>query len=94
MLVPAIYAKAIEIGITSLDDKAAVTLMSTDIERISAGFAVIHELWSNLILIVSSYTPGNPSCLLTLKGIATWLLELQIGLASIAPILVATSKYG
>jgi ATP-binding cassette subfamily C (CFTR/MRP) protein 1 len=51
-LVSAIYKKATEISIADLDNKAAVTLMSTDMERIVAGFRASHEIWANSIQIV------------------------------------------
>jgi ATP-binding cassette subfamily C (CFTR/MRP) protein 1 len=52
LFVPAIYRKALDLGVSDLDDKAAMILMSTDLERISSGYAIIHELWANLVQIV------------------------------------------
>jgi hypothetical protein len=72
-LVSAIYQKTTDISITALDDSAAVTLMSTDIDRIELGLRFVHELWASVIQI----------------GVATWLLQREIGLACIAPIVVA-----
>ncbi len=94
MLVSAIYKKATEISITTLDDKAAMTLMSTDMERIVVGFRASHEIWANSIQIVgpSVFRPLDYN-LLICKGIATWLLERQIGLACIAPVLVGVCTY-
>lgn len=57
ILVSAIYQKTTQISITALDNKAAVTLMSTDIDRITSGFAVLHELWANLAQIISTQNP-------------------------------------
>jgi hypothetical protein len=44
ILVSAIYAKTTEISVTALDDSAAVTLMSTDVERIVGGLEGFHDL--------------------------------------------------
>jgi ATP-binding cassette subfamily C (CFTR/MRP) protein 1 len=69
-LVAAIYRKTTEISLTALDNSAAVTLMSTDVERIVMGLKMMHEFWANLIQV----------------GIATWLLQRELGLACVAPI--------
>ena len=61
-LVTAIYRKTTEISLTALDNSAAVTLMSTDVERIIIGLRMMHEFWANLIQV----------------GIATWLLQRQL----------------
>lgn len=72
----AIYRKTTEISITALDNSAAVTLMSTDVERIVLGLRSIHEIWANAIQV----------------GVATWLLQRELGLSCIAPIAVAIGK--
>jgi hypothetical protein len=77
MLVGAIFTKTTEISITALDNSAAVTLMSTDVEGIVKGFFEAHELWANSIQII----------------IATYLLESQLGLSCIGPVLVAACEY-
>ena len=69
-LVAAIYRKTTEISLTALDNSAAVTLMSTDVERIVMGLKMMHEFWANLIQV----------------GIATWLLQRELGGACVAPI--------
>jgi ATP-binding cassette, subfamily C (CFTR/MRP), member 1 len=74
-LVTIIYRKTTEISITALDNSAAVTLMSTDVERIVNGLRMIHEFWANLIQV----------------GIASWLLQRELGVAFVAPIVVAIS---
>ena len=76
-LVTAIYQKTTEISITALDNSAAVTLMSTDVERIVQGNRNIHEYWANLIQV----------------GIATWLLQRQLQVACVAPIAIAIRKW-
>lgn len=44
VLVSAIYAKTTEISITAIDNSTAVTLMSTDVERIIGGIEGFHDL--------------------------------------------------
>jgi ATP-binding cassette, subfamily C (CFTR/MRP), member 1 len=51
-------------------DKAAVSLMSTDIERIVTGLPNIHEIWASVIEVC----------------IAIWLLERQVSYAVVAPV--------
>ena len=55
------------------DPKAAVTLMSADIERITEGLRPLHDFWASLIQI----------------GIALYLLQKQMGLACVVPIILA-----
>lgn len=50
----------------------AVALMGTDIERIVQSLQMLHETWASLLDV----------------AIATWLLERQLGLACLAPIVV------
>lgn len=73
VLVTAIFNKTTEISITALDNSAAVTLMSTDVERIVRGLREVNELWASVIQIM----------------LATWLLQRQIGLACLAPVVVS-----
>jgi ATP-binding cassette subfamily C (CFTR/MRP) protein 1 len=75
-LVTLIYKKTTEISITDLDNSAAVTLMSTDVERIANGMRMLHEFWSNTIEVC----------------IASYLLQRELGLACLAPIAVVISK--
>ncbi|KAF6809553.1 ABC multidrug transporter [Colletotrichum sojae] len=67
-----IYKKTTEADITAAGDAAAVTLMSTDTERIIRGFYGLHEFWANLIEV----------------ALGCWLLERQLGVSFIAPIIV------
>ena len=73
-LVSAIYRKVLETKIHVSDDSAAVTLMSTDLERIANGLRSLHEFWANTAEV----------------GIATWLLTRELGAASIIPVLTAS----
>jgi hypothetical protein len=69
----AIYRKTTEISLTALDNSAAVTLMSTDAESIVMGLQFMHEFWANLIQV----------------GISTWLLQRELGVACVAPIVLS-----
>lgn len=61
---------------SAVSDTAAVTLMSTDVERVVQGARVFHEAWANVAEV----------------GLAVWLLERELQVGSIAPIVVATGK--
>ena len=71
-LAGAIYRKTTEQRLDAADDAAAITLMSTDIERIRTGLLIIHEYWANLIQV----------------ALACWLLHREIGAAFAAPLVV------
>lgn len=71
-LAGAIYRKTTQIKLTAASDSAALTLMSTDVERIRYGFINLHEFWANAIEV----------------AIASWLLYRQLGTAVVAPIVV------
>ncbi|CEJ57910.1 hypothetical protein PMG11_06587 [Penicillium brasilianum] len=57
-------------------DMAPLTLMSTDVERIVQGMQYVHEVF------VSFFT----------LGVALWLLERQLGVGAIAPIVVTVGS--
>ncbi|KAH8693633.1 ATPase-like protein [Talaromyces proteolyticus] len=67
-----IYKKTTEIELSSTRDSAALTLMSTDIEKIRLGFLNLHELWANTVEV----------------ALASWLVERQIGAAFVAPLII------
>lgn len=68
-----IYTKTTDLSITALNESAAVTLMSSDVETICQGLANVHEIWAVPIELV----------------IALYLLDRQLGVAFFAPALVA-----
>ncbi|OBT65097.1 hypothetical protein VE03_05221 [Pseudogymnoascus sp. 23342-1-I1] len=70
ILVTEIFVKATEARIGTGDDSAALTLMSTDIERINMGFRALHDIWASLIQVV----------------LAGWMLYNQLGVVFVAPI--------
>ncbi|PWY75050.1 ABC transporter [Aspergillus heteromorphus CBS 117.55] len=71
-LVSAIYERTTQKQISAQDDKAAVTLMSTDVERVQMGLMQLHEFWANPLQV----------------AIVSWLLQRQIGTAFVAPLIV------
>ena len=71
-LVTTIYGKTVELSTIALDESAAVTLMSTDVERICDSLAQLHEIWASIIEI----------------ALGIWLLTNQIGLALLGPLTV------
>jgi ATP-binding cassette subfamily C (CFTR/MRP) protein 1 len=72
-LVCVIYDVTLTLDANSTGDSAAVTLMSTDIERIGSGFSSVDSLWAGPIE----------------AGIAVYLLQRELGLACIAPVIVS-----
>lgn len=71
-LVTAIYQKTLEVT----NGAASITLMSTDVERITTGMRYVHEIWSNIVEVC----------------IGTWLLERELGVPCVAPVIVAAGK--
>lgn len=76
-LVAGIYSKTLDMPITAADPTAAITLMSTDVERISNGTTHIHETWANIVEV----------------AIAIWLLERQLGVACIVPVVFGAGEH-
>ncbi|EFR04178.1 canalicular multispecific organic anion transporter 1 [Nannizzia gypsea CBS 118893] len=73
-LVSAIGGKTLQLNTHSVEDpKAAVTLMSTDVERIIFGLRSFHEFWANAIQ----------------AGFLAFLLERQLGIAFVVPLVIA-----
>ncbi|PYI12622.1 P-loop containing nucleoside triphosphate hydrolase protein [Aspergillus sclerotiicarbonarius CBS 121057] len=66
----AIFQKTTQSPLGVAGKSGAITLMSTDIDRILKGFLNLHEFWANLIEI----------------ALASWLLERELGVAFVAPI--------
>lgn len=71
-LVSAIYMKTTELDSTKLDDAKAVTLMSTDVERVMSGMLDLHEYWANALQI----------------GVTCWLLYLKLSAAFVTPLII------
>jgi ATP-binding cassette subfamily C (CFTR/MRP) protein 1 len=62
-LIALLHEKTTQVKSVHLQDRASLTLMGTDVERIITGFRSIHELWASPIEV----------------GIAVWLLDRQLG---------------
>lgn len=69
ILVTEIYIQATKARIALGDDSAALTLMSTDIERIRVGFRNLHEPWAAS----------------TQAALALWMLYNRLGVVFVAP---------
>lgn len=70
MLVTEIFVTATKARIGTGDDTAALTLMSTDIERINMSLRSLHEIWACIIQV----------------ALASYMLFNQLGVVFIAPI--------
>lgn len=69
ILVTETFIKATKARIGNGDDNAALTLMSTDIERIDVGFRSLHEIWASIFQV----------------ALAGWMLYAQLGAVFVAP---------
>ncbi|KAI1029090.1 hypothetical protein LB504_012951 [Fusarium proliferatum] len=65
ILVLAVYEKTTELRMPVDGDSGALTLMSTDVERIARGILDLHEYWANTIQI----------------ALSCWLLQRELGAA-------------
>ncbi|KAI7978013.1 hypothetical protein EIK77_009553 [Talaromyces pinophilus] len=74
VLVTEIFQKATKVRLGFDNDSAALTLMSTDIERINNGLRSIHEIWASIIQV----------------ALASWMLYDQLGVVFVAPMGVVT----
>ncbi|KAF7958001.1 hypothetical protein EAE96_003568 [Botrytis aclada] len=71
-LISAIYSHTLELSLPNLDKSAAVTLMSSDVERICVALQPIHNLWASALEI----------------ALAIWLLKREIGIALLGPLFI------
>jgi len=71
-MVSIIYAKTLELPAGLYDESAALTLMSTDIDRLASSLDSLNEIWARIIEM----------------SIGIWLLERQLGWVCIAPIVI------
>ena len=70
VLVTEIYIQATKARIGVSDDSAALTLMSTDMERIKYGMRSLHEIWASLLQ----------------AALAAWMLYNRVGVVFVATI--------
>jgi ABC-type multidrug transport system fused ATPase/permease subunit len=68
ILVPEVFKNATIARVGATDRNAALTLMSTDLERIRMGFRTLHEIWACLIQVT----------------LAAWMLYRQLGVVFVA----------
>ncbi|KAE8374500.1 P-loop containing nucleoside triphosphate hydrolase protein [Aspergillus bertholletiae] len=68
-----VYRKATTLSVEDADPASSLTLMSADIERIVQGWQTIHDIWGNALEI----------------GLAIFLLERQLGVATVVAVGVA-----
>lgn len=76
-LVALIFNKTLRMSTSAVSDASAITLMSTDIERIGSGLRDIHEIYANFIEVV----------------LALWLLARLLKIATLASTLVVIGKH-
>lgn len=70
VLITEIYLQATKARFGVSDDSAALTLMSTDMERIRSGMRYLHEIWASLLQ----------------AAFAAWMLYNRLGVVFVAPI--------
>ncbi|CAG2005581.1 unnamed protein product [Fusarium graminearum] len=71
-LVSLIYDRTLTLDLVEAKESAALTLMSTDVERIGQGLQFVHEIWA---------TPAE-------FGVAIFLLQREVALGSLAPVII------
>jgi hypothetical protein len=72
-----IYSKALSIELKAAEGSSAVTLMSVDVERVCRVSGTVHQLWANPIEL----------------ALAVWLLERQLGVPCVMPIVLAFGNH-
>ena len=72
-----LYEQSIRRNPAALADRAPLTMMSTDVERILTGLRFVHELWAAPLEV----------------AIAVWLLERQLSVAGVVPVVVALGAF-
>lgn len=71
-LVSLIYDRTLQLQDGVYNEAAAVTLMSTDVDRIASSLEDLHEIWAQIIEV----------------GLGIWLLAMQLGWVCVFPLLV------
>ncbi|KAF2197592.1 ABC transporter-like protein [Delitschia confertaspora ATCC 74209] len=74
ILVSIIFEKSLNLSLLESDGRDAITLANTDVDRICNGLQNMHEIWANVVEI----------------GLAVYLLQLQVGIACIVPVILGT----
>ncbi|KAG8156791.1 hypothetical protein KVR01_013396 [Diaporthe batatas] len=78
ILVTEIFIKATQARIGTSDDSAALTLMSTDMERIMMGFRSFHDIWASILQ----------------AALAAWMLYTRLGVVFVVPMGLVVVCFG
>ncbi|KAJ0120451.1 hypothetical protein J7T55_015178 [Diaporthe amygdali] len=78
ILVTETFIKATKARIGTGDDSAALTLMSTDMERITMGLRSLHDIWASIIQ----------------AALAAWMLYIRLGVVFVVPMGVVVVCFG
>jgi ATP-binding cassette subfamily C (CFTR/MRP) protein 1 len=76
-VVALIYERTLEVQAGVYDESKALTLMSTDIDRLIMSLTAVCEIWARIIEM----------------AIGIWLLERQLGWVCVAPIVTVISEF-
>jgi ATP-binding cassette subfamily C (CFTR/MRP) protein 1 len=76
-LVGLIFNRSLALRDGVYDESAAVTLMSTDVDRIAASMQNMHEIWARVVEV----------------AIGIWLLSIRLGAVSVIPVIVVVCKF-
>lgn len=76
-LISMVYSQTVGMTTTGLKDSEAITLMGTDVERIVSNLRNIHEIWASVLEV----------------GVAIWLLERQIWVSCIIPLVISLGNW-
>jgi ATP-binding cassette, subfamily C (CFTR/MRP), member 1 len=76
-LVGIVYSRTLLLQDGVYDESAAVTHMSTDVDRIASSMMNMNEIWARLIEV----------------AIGVWFLERQLGAVSVVPIIVVVGEF-
>lgn len=76
ILVSLIYRKVLLVRSDKIDN-SAITLMSTDVVRVTAGMRSLHQVWAELAEV----------------AIAIYLLQRQLGIGSLGPVSIAACRF-
>jgi hypothetical protein len=76
-MVSLIYDKTIELQAGVYDESSALSLMSTDLDRLTLSIVAVGEIWARLIEM----------------AIGLWLLARQLGWVCVAPIVIVLGQF-
>ena len=76
-LIGLVYQETMKARTVDLGQTTAIALMGTDVERIGHNLGQIHEIWASVLEVT----------------VAIWLLERQVFLACLAPVVVIFRTY-